>query len=122
MVTNVTSLGRSGLFDWVIQRVSAVVLAAYTLCILGWFLLNPEPTFSGWSALFDSAGMRIFSLLALLSLVGHAWIGIWTVATDYLTPMALGNKATAVRFAVQCACAVLLFVYLVWGIEILWGN
>ena len=122
MVTNVTSLGRSGLFDWVIQRVSAVILAAYTLCILGWFMVNPEPTFAAWSASFDSTGMRIFSLLALLSLVAHAWIGIWTVSTDYLTPLALGNKATAVRFIFQCVCAVVLFVYLVWGIEILWGN
>ena len=36
-VTNVTSLTRSGLADFVIQRVSAVILAVYTLCVLGFF-------------------------------------------------------------------------------------
>ena len=35
-VTNVTSLTRSGLSDFVIQRVSAVIMAVYTLCVLGW--------------------------------------------------------------------------------------
>ena len=120
MVTNVTSFGRSGLFDWVIQRVSAVILAAYTLCILGWFFQG-DVNFAAWTAMFESTSMRIFSLLALLSLVAHAWIGIWTVSTDYLTPLSLGKKATAVRFIFQTGCAILLFVYLVWGIQILWG-
>ena len=32
MVTSVTNLGRSGLFDWLVQRFSAVILGAYMLC------------------------------------------------------------------------------------------
>ena len=35
MVASVTNLGRSGLYDWVIQRLSAVVLALYTLFLVG---------------------------------------------------------------------------------------
>ena len=35
MVTSVTSLGRNGLYDWLIQRVSAVVIAVYVIGMLG---------------------------------------------------------------------------------------
>jgi len=121
MVTIITSFSRSGLADWMIQRVSAVILAAYTVFLLGWMAMQSSITYAAWAALYDSTSMKIFSLLALLSLVAHAWIGIWTIATDYLTPLSLGKAATAVRFVFQCACALLVFVYLVWGIEILWG-
>jgi succinate dehydrogenase / fumarate reductase membrane anchor subunit len=122
MVTNVTSFGRSGLSDWVVQRVSAVILAAYAVFLVFWMARHPDLQYAQWKELFELTAMRIFSLMALLSLVAHAWIGIWTISTDYLTPMALGKFATAIRFLFQCACAVLTFVYLVWGIQILWGN
>ena len=35
-----TGLTGSGLRDWVVQRVSAVVLAVYGLVLLGFFLFN----------------------------------------------------------------------------------
>ena len=114
MVTNVTSLGRSGLYDWMMQRVTAVILAVYTVFIFGFLLLNPDLTYPQWKELFDNTFVRIFSLLALLSLGGHAWVGLWTIATDYL-------KATGVRFIFQAICGAVMFAYLVWGIQILWG-
>ena len=43
------------------------------------------------------------------------------IATDYLTPMALGKSATAVRFLFQAVCGVAMFAYFVWGVQILWG-
>ena len=43
MVTQVTSLTRSGLSDFLVQRVSAVIIALYTLCVLGFFLVTPSP-------------------------------------------------------------------------------
>ncbi len=38
MVNSVTNLGRSGVFDWLIQRVTAYVLALYTIFLLGYML------------------------------------------------------------------------------------
>ena len=35
MVANVTSFGRSGVYDWMVQRVSAVVLGLYTVLCCG---------------------------------------------------------------------------------------
>ncbi len=113
MVNSITNLGRSGAFDWMIQRVTAYVLALYTIFLLG-FLVTTDVTFETWSALFDQTWFRIFSLLALLSLGGHAWVGLWTVTTDYIKPM-------GARFLVQALCGLTMFVYLVWGIQILWG-
>ncbi|WP_298188710.1 succinate dehydrogenase, hydrophobic membrane anchor protein [uncultured Pseudomonas sp.] len=122
MVTNVTSFARSGLADWMVQRVSAVILAAYTLFLLGYVLLNPGMGYAEWQGLFSNNAMRIFSLLALVGLCAHAWVGMWTISTDYLTPMALGKSATAVRFLFQAAYGIAIFVFLVWGVQIFWGN
>ncbi len=114
MVTSVTNFGRSGLYDWMFQRVTAVVLAAYTVFLLGYLLMNPDLTYSQWNMLFESICVRIFSLLALLSIGVHAWIGLWTIATDYIKPAGF-------RFIFQSSCGLIMFVYLVWGIQILWG-
>lgn len=114
MVTNITSLGRSGLSDWLLQRVSAVILALYTLFIVGYLLFNPGLDYAAWSGLFSQTWMRIFSLLAFVALAAHAWVGLWTVTTDYL-------KSTGVRVAVQLIIILAIFVFLVWGITVLWG-
>ena len=114
MVTSVTNLGRTGAFDWLMQRVSAVVLAAYTLFLTGYLLASPGLEYAQWAGLFDQLWMRIFSLLALISLGLHAWVGLWTITTDYIKP-------TAPRFLIQALCGLIMFIYLVWGVEILWG-
>jgi succinate dehydrogenase / fumarate reductase membrane anchor subunit len=121
MVTNVTNFSRSGLYDWMAQRVSAVVLAAYFLFLIGFLLVNPGLGYAEWHSLFSHNAMRIFSLLAMLAIVAHAWVGMWTISTDYLTPMAFGRWATVLRFFFQAACGVLQFVLFVWGVQILWG-
>jgi succinate dehydrogenase / fumarate reductase membrane anchor subunit len=121
MVKHVTSFGRSGLSDWLIQRVSAVILGFYFVGLLAYMLLSPELGYSEWKALFSSTWMRIASIAALLALCAHAWIGMWTVATDYLTEALLGPKGPGIRFLFNAICILLIFVYLVWGVQILWG-
>ena len=121
MVTNVTSFGRSGLYDWVVQRTTAVVLAIYFVTLFGYLLLSPNLDYQQWQELFGTTWIRIASLMALMALCAHAWIGMWTISTDYLTSDMLGGKATLIRFLFQAACVVLIFIYLVWGIQILWG-
>ena len=120
MVSNVT-MGRNGLYDWAVQRATALILLAYVLCIGGSVLSAGEMDYAEWQAIFDGTWMRIFSLLALLALCAHAWIGMWTVATDYLTPRYFGGAATLVRFLFELLCLIVLFAYLVWGVMILWS-
>ena len=122
MVSQVTSLSRNGVSDWVIQRVSALVLATYTLWVFGFVVLNPGMDFATWSGLFNNTGMQVFTMLAVLSTAAHAWIGMWTIGSDYLREHTLGPRATTLRFIYQIGCVLIIAVYLIWGINILWGN
>jgi succinate dehydrogenase / fumarate reductase membrane anchor subunit len=119
MVTAVTSFGRSGLSDWLLQRVTGVILLAYFLC-LGATLLSGVD-YAAWQAIFDGTAMRIFTLLAVLSLAAHAWIGMWGVGTDYLTQRMIGRMGNVIRLFYQIACSLVIFVYVIWVIQILWG-
>ena len=111
MVTAVTSFGRSGVSDWLIQRVSAVVMAAYFFFIVWVLLTSPDMSYEQWNDLFSLTCVRIFSTLTLLSVVAHAWIGAWAVLTDYVTIRLLGGKATKLRLALVMACLTLLAIY-----------
>ena len=119
MVTAITSMGRSGLYDWLMQRVTAVILLAYFL-LLGWVLVGGVD-YASWKDLYSQTWMRVFSLMALLSLGIHAWIGLWSVFSDYLTERLMGTTGNVLRFLAQVVCAIIMFTYVVWGIQILWG-
>jgi succinate dehydrogenase / fumarate reductase membrane anchor subunit len=120
MVTAVTNLGRSGLYDWLVQRVAGVVLLLYFLCVGSYIGLNPELTYEQWQGFFAHTSMQVFSVAAILSIALHAWIGLWCVLTDYLTPRMLGPKGNVVRAVASAVCGVVLFTYVVWGIQIVW--
>ena len=120
-VSSVTNFGRSGLSDWLIQRVSAVILLLYIVCHSAIILSTPEMSYAQWRDLFAGTTMRIFSLLTLMALCAHAWIGMWTVATDYLTTRMMGSKATFVRLVFLVGCLAVLAVYFIWGVIILWS-
>lgn len=122
VVTTVTSFGRNGVSDWIIQRVSAVILAAYTIFLVGYILFTPQIDYGTWQNLFSQLWMRIFSLLALISVAAHGWIGLWGVVTDYLTPRMAGKYALVFRSLVLFIYAIITVVYLAWGIDILWGS
>ncbi|WP_444917965.1 succinate dehydrogenase, hydrophobic membrane anchor protein [Microbulbifer sp. JMSA003] len=121
MVKTVTSFGRSGTFDWLYQRVTAVILLAYALFIVGFIFFSKDFGYQAWSELFAQRWMRVFSLVALLSTIIHAWIGLWSVVTDYITNRMMGGKATVLRLFVEVILAAVAVLYAVWGIEILWG-
>lgn len=115
MVTNVTSLTGNGLKDWLIQRVTALYFAVYSLFLLGYIIAHPQLGFEQWQALFHCALFQIASVIALLALSLHAWIGVWTVTTDYM-------KCTAIRLSVQMLVLTWLLSQFVWGLMIIWGQ
>ncbi|AKP72961.1 succinate dehydrogenase [Piscirickettsia salmonis] len=114
MVSTITGFAKSGLKDWFIQRVSAIILAVYVLFLVGFFIVHPQVDYGTWKALFSQTCMRIFTLLAVLSLAAHAWIGLWTVFTDYI-------KCGVLRGILQVSVILVIFVYVVWTIQIIWG-
>ncbi|MBV1869530.1 MAG: succinate dehydrogenase, hydrophobic membrane anchor protein [Gammaproteobacteria bacterium] len=114
MVANVTSFGRSGVYDWLIQRVSAVAVGLYVFILAGYLITHPGLGYEQWHAFMSCGAMRIASTLALLATLAHAWIGLWVITTDYVTN-------ALVRVACQSACGLAAAIYLVWGVQILWG-
>lgn len=118
MVTQVTSFSRSGLSDWLIQRVAGVILLAYFVCVGGTLLMGVD--YATWKAMHATTAMRIFTLLAALSFAAHAWIGMWAVFTDYLTERMLGPRGNGLRRFCQIGTVLALIVYLLWVIQIIW--
>jgi succinate dehydrogenase / fumarate reductase membrane anchor subunit len=122
MVTQVTSFSRNGLSDFIIQRVTAYILAAYTVFLVGYLLISGDLSYADWQMLFSYTAMQIFTLLALVSTCAHAWIGMWTIGTDYIREHYFGSSADSLRLIYQVICILAVASYLIWGVKILWGN
>jgi succinate dehydrogenase / fumarate reductase membrane anchor subunit len=102
-----------GLRDWLAQRVSAIVLLAYTLVLLGAVLLVPELTYGTWAGLFASSWMKVATLLAVISLIWHTWVGVRDIYMDYVKP-------TGARLFLEVVTVVALIGYACWAVIILW--
>ncbi len=103
-----------GLRDWLVQRVTAVIMAVFALLMLFIVVFHRPEHYGAWSALMSQQWMRLASLLFLLSLFWHAWIGARDIIMDYVKP-------DGARLAVQVVVVLLLVVYALWSIQILWG-
>ncbi len=93
-----TGLTGSGVRDWIVQRISAVILAIYSIVILSYFAFA-NVNYESWHCFMSSLPMKLFSLVAILALSGHAWVGIWTIFTDYITVSKLGKFASGLRLS-----------------------
>ena len=120
-VKPVTSFGRSGLSDWLMQRISAVIIAVYVLVMVGYLATHADLCYAQWAALHQQFWVRLLTLLTVLAIAAHAWIGIWAVLTDYVTVRLLGPIATPLRLALVLGAIALILAYVVWAIDILWG-
>ncbi len=110
----------SGSRDWILQRISAIILALYTLVMLAWLLCNSGFDYVQWQQFMGSTAMGVFSLLAVVALAIHAWVGMWTVFTDYVTTQQMGDSATGLRIVLQGAAIVSIIAFTLWGIQIFW--
>lgn len=114
MVDSVTTLGKNGVQDWIIQRVSAVIIGLYVLFIIGFFFTHPNLEYDTWRNLFDHTAMVIATFVSVVAIVLHAWVGLWTVITDYIKPKWLSIFSVVALF-------IALGIILGWSIRILWG-
>src|SRR5690606_5245431 len=122
LMKSATGLTGSGSRDWFLQRVSAVILAVYTVVILGWILCNSGFSYEQWYGFMMTSPMKILSLLSVLSLVAHAWIGMWQVFTDYVTTRQMGPSANGLRIVLTSAVIIAVLAYAIWAIQIFWAN
>ncbi len=103
-----------GLKDWLVQRVSAVLMAVYIILLMIIVFISAPQDYIAWKTIFNNQWMRIATFLFLVSLFWHAWIGVRNVLMDYV-------HAIAIRLTLQILVILSLFFYLVWSAEILWS-
>jgi succinate dehydrogenase / fumarate reductase membrane anchor subunit len=99
--------------DWLVQRVTAVVMIVYTLWMLGVALYNGGIDYPLWQALCANGAFRIVTLVFGLAILWHAWIGVRDIWMDYIKP-------TALRLALEVVTFVVLVAYAAWLAQILW--
>lgn len=113
MVNLKTALGRNGFQDWILQRVTALFIGVYTIFMFGFWLFNHKNV-GLWQTLFSLNLMRYLTMLVLLAILVHAWIGLWIICTDYL-------KSSTLRLSAYITIYCCLLFDFIWGIQILWG-
>ena len=113
MVKRVIVGAHYGTRDWLAQRITAVILAVYTIVALWVFASRAPFTYESWKALFASGWMRIATLLFAAAVAWHAWVGVRDILMDYV-------KHDGARLALQVLTVLLLAGYVSWTIEILW--
>lgn len=100
---------------WLLQRLTAVVIAAYTVGLAACLLWQPPGSHAEWRAVFDGAFARVATMVFFAAMLYHAWVGMRDILMDYVKPMGL-------RLALQSAVGLALASYLVWAAAILWGR
>lgn len=114
MVNRIVTGAHYGLRDWLVQRVTAAVMAVYSLVVVVYLLMQPSLGYDTWIDLFSGNIMRTFSMLFLLSLFYHAWIGVRDIVMDYVKP-------AGIRLSIHVLVILALVLYTIWSVQILWG-
>ncbi|MBM3342932.1 MAG: succinate dehydrogenase, hydrophobic membrane anchor protein [Betaproteobacteria bacterium] len=115
MVRREVSGAHYGLRDWLAQRVTAVVMVVYSVLFVVMLLKLPRFDFPSWKAMWSAPTMRYATLLFLLCLFVHAWIGMRNIVMDYVKP-------TWLRLTLYSLMILALFAYGAWAVQILWGR
>lgn len=103
-----------GAMGWLAQRMTAVLMAIYTMLLLAIVMWHGGLDYASWNALLKLGPFRLLTFLFMVALLYHAWIGMRDIYMDYL-------KSVGVRIAAEVITVVLLVAYLGWTIAILWG-
>ena len=97
MVTKLYKLKKTGIFDYVLVRITAVIQAVYFSVITFYWLVNRDFKYEQLSGFFDILLVEIFTIIVAFSIAYHSVQGIWNVATDYLTQAQIGASAKLLR-------------------------
>ena len=113
MVNRIVVGAHYGLGSWLAQRITAVVMAIYTLALIFVFLRQTPIDYTSWRELFAQGWMRVGTLLFAVSLGWHAWVGVRDIVMDYV-------KHDGLRLAAQVLTILVIAAYLGWTVQILW--
>jgi succinate dehydrogenase / fumarate reductase membrane anchor subunit len=99
--------------QFLVQRIGAVLIVLYTLVFVLALLIAEPFDHAAWQAFFAHTWLRVATMIFLLCVVAHAWVGMRDILMDYAKPAAL-------RVAFYLLVALSLIADFAWGITILW--
>ena len=102
-----------GLRDWLSQRITAVLMALFTLALLVQVIFGGPVGYDSWAGIFARQWMKVLTFVVILSLAWHAWVGMRDVWMDYLKPVGLRLLAQVFTIVWLMACAG-------WAVQVLW--
>ena len=102
-----------GLRDWLSQRITAVLMALFTIVLLVQLLFGGPLGYERWAGIFAAQWMKVLSFVVFIALGWHAWVGMRDIWMDYVKPV-------AVRLALQVATIVWLMGCMGWAVQVLW--
>ena len=103
-----------GLRDWLAQRVTAVLMALFTLLVLGQVILTKGPIgYNQWAGIFSPQWMKALTFAIIVAMLYHVWVGVRDIWMDYIKPV-------AVRLSLQVFSIVWLVACAGWAIQVLW--
>jgi succinate dehydrogenase / fumarate reductase, membrane anchor subunit len=102
-----------GLRDWLAQRVTAVLMALFTLLVLVQLLLPGELGYDRWAGIFAAPWMKALTFAVFVAMAVHAWVGVRDILMDYVKPV-------GVRLVLQVVSLVWLVACAGWMVQVLW--
>lgn len=103
-----------GLRDWLAQRVTAVLMALFTLLVLVQVLFTAGPIgYDTWAGIFSSQWMKVLTFSVIVAMLYHVWVGIRDIWMDYIKPV-------SIRLSLQVFSIVWLVGCAGWAIQVLW--
>ena len=103
-----------GLRDWLAQRVTAALMALFTVLLLAQLIFSKGPIgYDQWAGLFSSQWMKVLTFTVIIALLIHVWVGMRDIWMDYIKPVWL-------RLSLQVFTIVWLVACAGWGIQVLW--
>ena len=104
-----------GLRDWLAQRVTAALMALFTLAVLAQVLLSKGPiSYDKWAGIFSSQWMKVLTFTIIVALAYHVWVGMRDIWMDYVT------GSVALRLCLQIFTMVWLTACTGWAIQVIW--
>src|SRR5215217_7645052 len=104
-----------GLRDWLAQRVTAGLMAIFTVLVIGQLLLFKGPIgYDLWAGIFASQWMKVLTFTVILSMLYHVWVGMRDIWMDYVTSIIW------LRLSLQIFTIVWLVGCAGWAIQVLW--
>jgi succinate dehydrogenase / fumarate reductase membrane anchor subunit len=103
-----------GLRDWLAQRVTAALMALFTVVVLAQVLFSKGPVgYEKWAGIFSPQWMKALTFTIIVAMLYHVWVGVRDIWMDYI-------KSVALRLSLQVFSIVWLVSCAGWAIQVLW--